>query len=199
MEKRSLQFAELTMAVIVGVLLNETASIILADFSLTNTRLIVLVLAMLIFLEMYIVLVRYHQQIGVPYAPAYLFLDLFICLIFIIFVLLIRDSRLSTAMLVVTGLFIILAARQILTFRQTRALDASLEKLGILKKDLILPIFADFVSIPVCLAIYLASNNNNSFIGVSTAVWAWIGILLFVAYFLLVYVFKFELELKKRL
>lgn len=197
MDKRSLQFPELTMAVIVGVLLSQTAAVAVENPSFTNARLIVLILAILIFLEIYVVLVRYHEQIGVPYVQAYLFPDVFICFIFVVFVELIRVDKVPGAMLVIAGLFLILAMRQWFTYRQAAALDASLEKLGIQKKDLVLPILADFVSIPVCLAIYAASTNGDSFVGLSTAAWSWLGIVLFAAYFLSVYIFKFELKTRR--
>lgn len=195
--ERNFQFISLTMAVIIGALLTQTSTTLITKFSLRNAEAVLLILALLIFLEMYIVLVRYHQLIELEYHPLYFFFDLIIGLLFVIFVQLIQKD-LGTAMLLVASIFVLLAVRQIISYRLSAMLDAKIEKLAILKKDLIAPIIADFLAIPVCLAIYAASRNNGWFLAIDTLGWSWIGFLLFILYLLSVYVFKFELRTSLR-
>ncbi|MDQ3247873.1 MAG: hypothetical protein M3Q45_01565 [Chloroflexota bacterium] len=193
MADRNFQFVSLTMAVILGVLLTQTSTTMIEEFSLRNAKAILLVLALLIFLEMYIVLVRYHQLLDLEYQPIYFFFDLLIGLLFVTFVELI-GKQLGTAMLLLGVIFVLLALRQLITYRKIAMLDTKVEKLSVPKKELLFPIIADFLAIPICIAIYLAERNGSRFLSIATIGWAWLGIGLFIVYLLSVYVIKLELR-----
>ncbi len=198
MEERNFQFVSLTMAVILGILLTQTASALLADFELQNAKTILLLISLLIFLEMYIVLARYHQYLAEKYAAIYLFFDCFVGLLFVTFVQLIQDAKpgeiyFQRAPLVAAIIFAMLCVRQILTYRKINDLDSKLKEAGLLKKDLIIPMFADLVGLVVCVCIYMA-EKNAVFVSISTLGWSWIAFILFIVYFLSVYVFKFTIR-----
>jgi len=118
---RNLQFAQLTMAVIVGVVIAEVADSLNRGFGVSNYRAVLLITALLLFLEMYIVLSRYHERLKLRYANLYMFFDLFVALLFVSFVSLINYSwdhpqRVRSSLEVLTVLFLALLVRQVAAF-----------------------------------------------------------------------------------
>jgi hypothetical protein len=150
----------------------------------------------MLFLEMYIVLYRYHVRLGVIYQLPFLFLDSFIGFLFISFVLLIHaswDDRnfLAAAMIACVVLLTLLAGRQISAYRSIRDIRTKLELEKIRNKDLVTPMIADGIGIPVCLFIALAVQNEQ-WLSVHLSVWAWIAFGLFVIYLLTEHVLKID-------
>jgi ABC-type uncharacterized transport system permease subunit len=83
----NLRFISLMMAVIAGELLIETSRvIILKGFFFSNYRMIIMAVALLVFIEMYRVLLKYHLELNVPYDDLCMFSDLVIALSFVSFI-----------------------------------------------------------------------------------------------------------------
>ena len=118
---RNLPFAQLTMAVIVGVVVAEVAASLIRGFDGSNFRAVLLVTALLLFLEMYIVLTRYHERLKLRYANLYMFYDLFVALLFVTFVSVVDYSwkhhpRVRSSLEVLAVLFLALFIRQVAAF-----------------------------------------------------------------------------------
>jgi hypothetical protein len=119
--ERNLPFAQLTMAVILGVVIQGTASSLSRQSFLRNYRAVLLITALLLFVEMYIVLLRYHERLHLPYVNLYMFSDLVISILFVTCVTLIANSwdhqeELDTALQVLALLFLTLLIRQVVAF-----------------------------------------------------------------------------------
>jgi hypothetical protein len=119
--ERNLPFAQLTMAVILGVVIQGTATSLSRQSFLRNYRAVLLITALLLFVEMYIVLLRYHERLRLPYVNLYMFSDLVISILFVTCVTLIANSwdhqeELDTALQVLALLFMTLLLRQIIAF-----------------------------------------------------------------------------------
>jgi hypothetical protein len=119
--ERNLPFAQLTMAVILGVVIQGAATSLSRESLLRNYRAILIVTALLLFVEMYIVLLRYHSRLHLPYVNLYMFSDLVISILFVSCVTLIANSwdqkvQLDIALEVLGVLFIALLARQVFAF-----------------------------------------------------------------------------------
>src|SRR5262249_45516112 len=119
--ERNLPFAQLTMAVILGVVIQGAATSLSRESLLRNYRAILIITALLLFVEMYIVLLRYHSRLHLPYVNLYMFNDLLISILFVSCVTLIADSwdhqaQLDVALEVLGVLFIALLARQVFAF-----------------------------------------------------------------------------------
>jgi hypothetical protein len=85
-EENNLPFAQITMAVIIGVVIADVADATNRTFVPSNYRAVLLIFALLLFLEMYIVLTRYHERLRLPYANLYMFVDLLLATLFVSFV-----------------------------------------------------------------------------------------------------------------
>jgi hypothetical protein len=119
--ERNLPFAQLTMAVILGVVIQGTASSLSRQSFLRNYRAVLLITALLLFVEMYIVLLRYHERLHLPYVNLYMFSDLVISILFVTCVTLIANSwdhqeEVETALQVLALLFMTLLIRQVVAF-----------------------------------------------------------------------------------
>src|SRR5579859_7788233 len=79
----NLPFAELTMVVILGVVVVDAAHSIVQNASARNYRGVLLITALLLFIEMYIVLGRYHHQLELNYVNLYMFSDVLIAVVFV--------------------------------------------------------------------------------------------------------------------
>jgi hypothetical protein len=109
------------MAVILGVVIQGTASSLSRQTFLRNYRAVLLITALLLFVEMYIVLLRYHERLHLPYVNLYMFSDLVISILFVTCVTLIANSwdhqeELDTALQVLALLFMTLLIRQVIAF-----------------------------------------------------------------------------------
>jgi hypothetical protein len=119
--ERNLPFAQLTMAVILGVVIQGTATSLSRQSFPRNYRAVLLITALLLFVEMYIVLLRYHERLRLPYVNLYMFSDLVISILFVSCVTLIANSwdheeALDTALQVLALLFMALLIRQVIAF-----------------------------------------------------------------------------------
>jgi Co/Zn/Cd efflux system component len=119
--ERNLPFAQVTMAVILGVVIQGAATSLSRQSFLTNYRAVLLITALLLFVEMYIVLLRYHERLSLPYVNLYMFGDLGISILFVTCVTLIANSwdnqeELDTALQVLALLFMTLLIRQVVAF-----------------------------------------------------------------------------------
>ena len=109
------------MAVILGVVIQGTATSLSRQSFLRNYRAVLLITALLLFVEMYIVLLRYHERLRLPYVNLYMFSDLVISILFVTCVTLIANSwdhqeELDTALQVLALLFLTLLIRQVVAF-----------------------------------------------------------------------------------
>lgn len=119
--ERNLPFAQLTMAVILGVVIQGAATSLSRQPFVTNYRAVLLVTSLLVFVEMYIILIRYHERLRLPYVNFYMFSDLIISVMFVSCVTLIANSwddqkQLDRALQVFALLFVTLLARQVVSF-----------------------------------------------------------------------------------
>jgi hypothetical protein len=119
--ERNLPFAQLTMAVILGVVIQGTATSLSRQPFVTNYRAVLLVTSLLVFVEMYIILIRYHERLQLPYVNFYMFGDLIISVMFVSCVTLIANSwddqkQLHIALEVFAVLFMTLLVRQVVAF-----------------------------------------------------------------------------------
>lgn len=119
--ERNLPFAQLTMAVILGVVIQGTATSLSRQPFAANYRAVLLVTSLLAFVEMYIILIRYHERLQLPYVNFYMFSDLIISVMFVSCVTLIADSfddrkQLDSALQVFAILFLTLLARQVTAY-----------------------------------------------------------------------------------
>jgi len=119
--ERNLQFALLTMAVILGVVIQQSADSFRHNIGFSNYRAVLLVTAILLFVEMYVVMTRYHERLELAYVTWFMFGDLVIALAFVSFVTLLNDSwtharRVETSLKVFALLFVVLFLRQVVAF-----------------------------------------------------------------------------------
>jgi len=196
---RNFQFVELTMAVILGVLLVETPAFFLLQLSFSNYRAVLMVTTLLIFLELYVVLVRYHQTLEVEYAPYFFFVDLGLGLMFISFVQILKSSwdrpaLSATATVVMAVIMVLLAVRQLFTYHGIQALDSRLETANLRKRDLWIPVIGNLGSVAICAFIFL-SLRNGTFLAVNVVGWSWVAFFAFVIYFVFVHVLKAEFRM----
>jgi len=202
MEQRAFQFVEVSMAVVAGFLLLQTPPSLVQDLSPANFRAVILIWALAVFLEVYMVLIKYHRQIELRYVPLFLFFDSFIALVFACFVELVKYSwvdlaNISPAMLLAATFFLLLAIRQIISYRMVHDLEEKLKAVDIQKKDLVFPIIADLCAVPLCICILLA-QQNGTFLTLDIVGWAWIAFFGIILYLLLIYVLKFDFAFQLR-
>lgn len=212
---RNLPFARLTSGVIFGVVIAEVAASLRRDLSLSNYRSVLLITALLLFIEMYIVLTRYHDHLGLDYANMYMFVDLIITLLFVSFVSLMADSwdnpkRVDTSLRVLVVLFVALFIRQMIAFldlilrstdvqavlnhhdrndrltsvkldliRSNAHLKSRLEEIHLNQRAIVIPMGADLIGIGYALCALLVFGLNW---------WAWIGLLGFLGYEVVMFV-----------
>jgi hypothetical protein len=214
--ERNLPFTQLTIAVIIAVVIQGIASSFSHQLSFANYRAILLLLGALLLLEMYIVLVRYHDRLRLPYVNLYMFTDLLIAVLFVTTTTLIVDSwtdgqHLRTALQSLALLMLALLLRQIVAFadlvlhssdaelvlqystrdQQLRAinltfilrnhdLSARLQEIHFSQGGLIVPMIADLFGIGYAISGLVLSNLQ---------VWAWLGLLAFLVYELIMFGF----------
>ncbi len=201
MEERNFQFVGLTMAVILGALLVRTPEVMIQDFSASNVTAVLLVFALLIFTENYVILVRYHQYLEVKYVPLNLFVDVVVGLLFITFVELIinQDNRVANpitlGMTVCAFLLAIGAIRQVYNYRMIQDLGTKLSDAGITRNRLIVPMVADTLGIFICVFIILADQIPSFPLG--TIGWSWFAVIGFGLYLLSEHVIKLDIQLRR--
>ena len=195
MEERNFQFVGLTMAVILGTLLVKTPPVLIEDFSTSNVTAILLIFALLIFTENYVILVRYHQYLEVKYVPLNLFVDLLIGFLFIAFVELILDDSIAVGMAVCAALLGVGAARQLYNYRMIQDLETKLLEVGISRNRLIIPMVADTLGIFICIFVILASQIPS--FPLSVASWSWLAVIGFGLYLMSEHVFKLDVQLRR--
>lgn len=201
MEERNFQFVGLTMAVILGALLVRTPEVMIQDFSTSNVTAVLLVFALLIFTENYVILVRYHQYLEVKYVPLNLFVDVVVGLLFITFVELIinQDNRVANpitlGMTVCAFLLAIGAIRQVYNYRMIQDLETKLSDAGITRNRLIVPMVADTLGIFICIFIILADQISSFPLG--TIGWSWFAVIGFGLYLMSEHVIKLDIQLRR--
>ena len=198
----TLRFVEVVMSVIAGALLLDTPRFLVGGFTPTNWRGLMLIMALLIFLELYLVLIKYHRMLELTYAPFFLFLDCLAGLLFVYFVELVKQSEtqpayLGQAMIICGVVFVLLAIRQLISYHRVDHLEARLDTIEIQKKDLVFPIIADGFGVVLCLCILLADRYER-FLLLGVVGWCWVGVFGIAVYFDLVYVLKFDWGLSVR-
>jgi hypothetical protein len=194
MDNRNFRFVEITIAFLLGALLQDTAPTLIHKLSIFNYRAILLIVSLVILAEMYIVLFRYHQRLNAPYPAFLLFFDITIGLGLMTMIEMLRDwndEAHARTSLVLAGLgFVALALRQAITYRMVDNIEAQLmEQKDIHKKDLLTPIVADIIAIPLCFCIYL-SIKRTSFLTMGPIQWSWIAFCCCLLYFVLMYIWK---------
>lgn len=201
MEERNFQFVGLTMAVILGALLVRTPEVMIQDFSASNVTAILLVFALLIFTENYVILVRYHQYLEVKYVPLNLFVDVVVGLLFITFVQLIINQGdqvtypITKGMTVCAFLLGLGAVRQVYNYRMIQDLETKLLDVGIARNRLIIPMVADTLGIFICIFIILADQIPS--FPLDTVSWSWIAVIGFGFYLLSEHVIKLDIQLRR--
>lgn len=193
-------FIEIIMGVILGVVLVAIGEVLAADLNRGNYQAVLLVIALLIFAELYIGLQRYHETLEVEYRDFYLYYDISLGLIFVVFVQLIKSSvknpdLVAPAMILCAIMFVILALRQIIPYKRINDLDTKLDQTRLLKSKLTIPIYFNFAGCLTCAFIYLAAIDG-SFLGLTLVGWAWVGFFMFMLYAIGMNIAKFNPSLR---
>lgn len=197
MEEIHRQFFRYAHSVILGVLLLGTASSFINKTSFyPGFRFNIQLIIIFIFVELYIVLMKYHGQgtNRIIYKRFFLFYDLFfLSLWFVILVKTIEKSwdknyeyLIPQALIIFIVLFILIISRQciIIWF-------AKKNKLQIEKKDLIVSIIADGFGIVICGIAFFVPNWISPL--------SYIGIISFGIYFIFVRLVHFDKNSLKEL
>lgn len=190
------KFLEYAQVVILTVLLMETSKSIInagekslnIKYLIKNFRFILQLLALLIFLELYIVLYKYHKEIGVTYKCLFLFIDLFlISLPFIILVQIINESWTKEYLLKTSiGMFAFLFS--VILLRQGFCYLFSLPQGKTISIDLKISMYADIFGIVMSIIAY--------FIPKAIRFWSHFGFGLFTAYFILTRLITVSIKLQ---
>ena len=197
MNNRNFQFLELTMAVILGALLVGTPeTLIKAGLTWENLGAVLMVLALFGFLDMYIILAKYHNELRVEYPPYLLYIDMFVGLLFLYCVELIKNSSdgtgLGHAIVVIMIIYALVAVRQLVNYRGLEGLDPLLESHGLKKKELVVPMYASFIAIPLFACMYQALKSKPEPFLLSIKGWSQSAVFTYIAYFMSVHVVKWE-------
>jgi len=208
MGQKQTLFIEIIMGVILGTVLVAVGQELVENFSLANYSVVLLVIGLLIFAELYLWLELYHETLEVYYAPLYMYFDITLGLMFVIFVLLIRSSSddpgepylVDEAMLLCAIIFIVLSIRSYIPYRGIQDLDTKLAQARMNKFKIRIPIFSNTVGAIISICIYMAATRQGTFLTLSLSVWAWLGLLLFLIYAILMHVFEldFDISLRRR-
>ncbi len=198
----NLLFTELTMAVILGVLMTEAATTLTAGSIFISTRSILLIVALLIFLENFIVLKRYHEKLRVSYNPIYLVTDLVSGLLFIVFAQMQQKSVsgetvFQYSLLVAALLFIFGCIRQVLMLASIENKIATLNNLDMSKITVIAPMVVTVVGAGLSIFIFLA-DKNSFFLGLTVLQWCWLSLSIFLTYFLFTHIFELKTRDEKQ-
>jgi hypothetical protein len=205
MGQKQTLFIEIIMGVILGTVLVAVGQELVENFSLANYSVVLLVIGLLIFAELYLWLELYHETLEVYYAPLYMYFDITLGLMFVIFVLLIRSSTdeqylVDEAMLLCAIIFIVLSFRSYIPYRGIQDLDTKLAQARMNKFKIRIPIFSNTVGAIISICIYMAATRQGTFLSLSLSAWAWLGLLLFLFYAILMHVFEldFDISLRRR-
>lgn len=196
-ERNSFQVLTVIQSVVLSAFFLETSvSFVKGGISLSNIflnfRAITQLIALLIFLELYIVLDLYHHDLGVRYKNLFLFYDLlFLAFPFIVLIELIKYSwenmvLFHSALIVFMVIFGLLLVRQLISYR---SIPAGKVKLG----GLFIPMIADVVGIALC-GCALASLDNQVFGVFGITGWSWVGLVVLIIYLSLVRVWVVQLR-----
>jgi hypothetical protein len=200
MGKQKTLFIEIIMGVILGVVLVAIGEVLAGDLSLSNYRMVLLVIGLLIFAELYLGLVRYHQTLEVAYPHLYLYYDISLGLLFVAFIQLIKSSvqnpdLVAPAMLLCAIMFIFLAIRNIIPYSRIQDLETKLDQTRLKKINLQIPIVFNIAACITCIFIYLAAINGT-FLGLDLVGWAWTGFFMFMIYVIAMNIAQFSPSLR---
>jgi hypothetical protein len=203
MENRNFKFLELTMAVILGALLvGMPESLIVAGLSWENLGAVLLVLALFGFLDMYIILAKYHNELQVEYPPYLLFIDMFVGLLFLYCVELIRNSsngtELGHAIVVIMIIYALVGVRQFMNYRGLESVDPLLESHGLKKKELVVPMYAALIAVLFFAGMYQALRSKPEPFLLDVEGWSKFAVFTYVAYFVSVHVVKWDIKWRRR-
>ena len=185
-------FISIIMGVILGGVLLAIAKVLAEDLSPQNYQAVLLIIGLLIFAELYLGLIRYHQTLEESYDPFYLYYDIVLGLMYIIFVQLIENSVLedgqedlvAPAMILCAIIFIVMAVRNYIPFRRIQDLDTKLDQTRMKKTKLIIPMGFNILGCIFSIFILLAFISG-SFLSLDISTWSWIGFVLFLVYAIL--------------
>lgn len=183
-------FIEIIMGVILGAVLVAIANVVAKNLSPQNFQAVLLVIGLLIFAELYLGLIRYHQTLEESYEPFYLYYDIVIGLMFIVFVQLIETSvsedieqqkLVIPAMVLCAVIFIVMAIRNVIPYRRIQDLETKLDQTRLKKINLQIPMGFNIVGCIFSIVILIAFING-SFLSLGISTWVWIGFFLFLVY-----------------
>jgi len=200
MGKQKTLFIEIIMGVILGVVLVAIGEVLAGDLSLSNYRMVLLVIGLLIFAELYLGLVRYHQTLEVAYPHLYLYYDISLGLLFVAFIQLIKSSvqnpdLVAPAMLLCAIMFVFLAIRNVIPYSRIQDLETKLDQTRLKKINLQIPIVFNIAGCITCIFIYLAAINGT-FLGLDLVGWAWASFFMFMIYVIAMNIAQFSPSLR---
>ena len=200
MGKQKTLFIEIIMGVILGVVLVAIGEVLAGDLSLSNYRMVLLVIGLLIFAELYLGLVRYHQTLEVAYPHLYLYYDISLGLLFVAFIQLIKSSvqnpdLVAPAMLLCAAMFFFLAIRNVIPYTRIQDLETKLDQTRLKKINLQIPIVFNIAGCITCIFIYLAAINDT-FLGLDLVGWAWASFFMFMIYVIAMNIAQFSPSLR---
>lgn len=192
------KFLEYAQVVILTVLLIETSKSIInagerslnIKYLIKNFRFILQLFALLIFLELYIVLYKYHKEMKVTYKCVFLFMDLFlISLPFIILVQIINESwtsgkeyLLKTSIGMFGFLFLVILLRQGFCYFSLLSPDKTVPK------DLKISMYVDIFGIVMSAIAY--------FLPKAIRFWSHFGFGSFILYFIITRLITVSIKLQ---
>ena len=203
MGKQKTLFIEIIMGVILGVVRVAIGEVLAKDLSLSNYRMVLLVIGLLIFAELYLGLVRYHQTLEVAYPHLYLYYDISLGLLFVAFVQLIKSSvtdstLVGPAMLICAALFFFLAIRNIIPYSRIQDLETKLDQTRLRKINLQIPIAFNIAGFFICIFIYFAAiDKDGTFLRLDLVGWAWAGFFMFMIYVIAMNIAQFSPTLRQ--
>lgn len=181
MKETYLQFLRLAMGVVLGALLLQTSDTLLETHAfLWDYRFVMQLISLTVFVEFWLVITKYHQELNVNYYGEVLFADVVIlALPFIFFIKEVREHRehLPAALLLLAGILFALFLRQLVPFRYARPSGSIRERLQI-------AMAADFVGIGLCLCAAIAAARDSTFLYLNVLQWSWFGFVMMIIYML---------------
>lgn len=199
-EKQTL-FIEIIMGVILGAVLVALGEELTEDFTIFNYHAVLLVIGLLIFAELYLWLDLYHETLEVDYAPLYMYFDIMLGMMFVVFVLLIRNSAdddvlVAQAMILCAVIFILLSVRNYIPYRSIQDLETKLQQARINKFKIRIPMISNIVGCLLSIIIFYAAYNGQDVFFISLSSWVWIAFVTFLIYATLMHVFKLDISLR---
>jgi hypothetical protein len=208
--KNNLQFLALTLAVILGVSLEESAksvvhSIISKGDIITgfieNPFFILQFTTLLIVIDVYLAMYKFHLELEVPYIPAFLFSDVFFIALPIIVLVesLVATNGISNGIyhekyfLVLSVILGMLFVRQMIPWIWAKIDDRGRKKKREVPIKLLLPCISDIIGIIYCvIAFKFVKNNPDTFLHFSVG-----ALIMFGFYFFTTHIFRIGISTKK--